>query len=272
LIDFNAGTRYPPLTTYPIRKPGEFRNVTPRRLTDQIGGLFELTPSERVALERLEERERVVRRGQPLLRENDRSTDLFFLIGGQMMSYVLLDDGSRQILRFLFPGDVLATAAIGYATSPETLVALTESTVCAIDRAQLVPMAREHPRLLLAIAALEQAERAALIDRLANVGRTSAKARVAAVMLDIRDRMRRGDPSIGDSFVLGLTQEEIGDATGLTAVHVNRMLRALEDERLIARAAGRVTFLDERMLRRVANYVDRMTGIDLNWIPAPAED
>lgn len=251
--------------------PGEIRIVTSRRLTDQIGGLIELTPSERAALDQLGDRERVVRRGQPLLRENDRSSELFFLLGGQMMSYVLLDDGSRQILRFLFPGDVLATAAIGYATSPETLVALTESVVCVVDRINLVTLAREHPRLLFAIAAIEQAERAALIDRLANVGRTSAKARVAAVLLDIRDRMRRGDPTIGDSFVLGLTQEEIGDATGLTAVHVNRMFRALEEERLIARAAGRVTFLDERMLRRVANYVDRMSGIDLSWVPVPAE-
>jgi CRP-like cAMP-binding protein len=253
------------------KKLGEFRHVTLRRLADQFGGLFELTRSERDALDRLGERERTLRRGQPLLRENDRSTELFFLLGGQMMSYVLLDDGSRQILRFLFPGDVLATAAIGYATSPETLVALTESVVCVVDRAQLVPLARDHPRLLFAIAAMEQAERAAMIDRLANIGRTSAKARVAAVLLDVRDRMQRGDATIGDSFTLGLTQEEIGDATGLTAVHVNRMLRALEDERLIARASGRVTILDERMMRRVANYVDRITGIDLSWVPAPAE-
>lgn len=245
--------------------------MTPRRLTDHFGGLFELTRSERTTLERLGERERTVRRGQPLLRENDRSTELFFLLDGQMMSFVLLDDGSRQILRFLFPGDVLATAAIGYATSPETLVALSESTVCVVDRSELVPLAREHPRLLFAIAAMEQAERAALIDRLANVGRTSAKARVAAILLDIRDRVRRGDSGTSDSFVLGLTQEEVGDATGLTAVHVNRMLRALEDEQLIARAGGRVTILDERMMRRVANYVDRLTSIDLSWIPAPAE-
>ena len=253
------------------KKAGEFRNVTPRRLTDKIGGLIELTSSERNALDRLGDRERVVRRGQPLLRENDRSTELFFLTSGTMMSYVLLDDGSRQILRFVFPGDLLSVAAIGYSTSPETLVALTESVVCAIDRTHLLAMGQRHPRLLLVIAAMEQAERAALIDRLANVGRTSAKSRVAAVLLDIRDRMQRGDPSIGDSFVPGLTQEEIGDATGLTAVHVNRMLRVLEEERLIARANGRVTFLDERMLRRVANYVDRMSGIDLSWVPAPAE-
>ena len=63
-------------------------------------------------------------------------------------------------------------------------------------------------------------------------------------------------------------QEEIGDATGLTAVHVNRMLRQLEDDGLISREAGRVTFLNEAGLGRVANYTDRFSGIDLSWLPA----
>ena len=113
-----------------------------------------------------------------------------------------------------------------------------------------------------------QIERAALTDRLAALGRTSAKARVAAVLIDMRNRLRMMDKSITDSFVLGLTQEEIGDATGLTAVHVNRMLRQLEEEGLIARANGRITFNDERGLMRAANYVDRYEGLDLSWLPA----
>ncbi len=70
-------------------------------------------------------------------------------------------------------------------------------------------------------------------------------------------------------FALGLTQEEIGDATGLTSVHVNRMLRQLEEEGMIARGSGRVTLTDERALARAANYVDRYEGLDLSWLPAP---
>ena len=66
---------------------------------------------------------------------------------------------------------------------------------------------------------------------------------------------------------LPLTQEEIGDATGLTAVHVNRMLRQLEDEALIARENGRVTIRNAPALMRTANYVDRFDGLDLGWLP-----
>jgi CRP-like cAMP-binding protein len=125
----------------------------------------------------------------------------------------------------------------------------------------------EHPRLAALMVVYNQIERMALTDRLAALGRSSAKARVAALLLEIRSRRRFVDRSIGDSFTLGLTQEEIGDATGLTSVHVNRMFRQLEDEHLIARENGRVTLLDERALARTANFIDRYADLDLSWLP-----
>lgn len=132
----------------------------------------------------------------------------------------------------------------------------------------MAQIATDQPRLFAAIVALDQMERVALTDRLAELGRTSAKSRVASVLLEVRDRLRRLDPEVGASFVPGLTQEEIGDVTGLTAVHVNRMLRQLEDEGLIVRESGRVTLLDEARLARATNYVDRISRIDFSWIPA----
>lgn len=227
-----------------------------------------LTEAERVSLDRLEERERALRRGAALVRENDPAAELFILKRGMMMSFVILDDGSRQILRFIFPGDMIALSALAYPRAPRTVSALADSIVCPFDRPVLARLAVEQPRLFAAIVAIEQTERVGLTDRLAGVGRTSAKARVASVLLDVRNRLRRIDPALGNSFVLGLTQEEIGDATGLTAVHVNRMLRQLEEEKLIARDSGRVRFLDEARLARAANYVDRRAGIDLSWLPA----
>lgn len=225
-----------------------------------------LTPSEHYALSRLEDRERALRRGGTLVRENDRAGEMFVLRKGMMMTSVLLDDGSRQILRFMFPGDMLAVSNLVYREAPETITALTDCVVSPFERSTLARLMNEHPRLSALILVYNQIERAALTDRLAALGRTSAKARVAAVLLEMRNRLRMSDDSLG-SFVLGLTQEEIGDATGLTAVHVNRMLRQLEDERLIAREGGRISFTDERALSREANYVDRYAGLDLGWLP-----
>ncbi|WP_294076151.1 Crp/Fnr family transcriptional regulator [Sphingomonas sp.] len=234
-----------------------------------LGELIELTSTERSALEQLEERQRHIRRGAILQRENEPGDELYILRKGLMMSYVLLDDGSRQILRFLFPGDMLGVSTIIYRESPETLCALSDCVVCPFDRNAFAQLLTAHPRLSALILVFSQIERVALTDRLAALGRTSAKARVAALLLDLRNRLRSTDKSIDKVFALGLTQEEIGDATGLTAVHVNRMLRQLEEEKLIARESGRVTLIDARALARAANYVNRYESLDLSWLPAP---
>ena len=141
--------------------------------------------------------------------------------------------------------------------------------VCPFDRAALADLIVEHPRLSALLLVYCQIERVALTDRLAALGRTSAKARVAALLLELRNRLRATDKNIASVFALGLTQEEIGDATGLTSVHVNRMLRQLEEEGLIARDSGKVTLIDERALARAANYVDRYAALDLGWLPKP---
>ena len=236
---------------------------------DILGELVDLTAGESAALEKLEERQRPLRRGAVLLRENATCNELFILRKGLMMSYVLLDDGSRQILRFLFPGDMLGVSSAIYREAPETLAALSDCVVSPFDRAALAEILREHPRLSALILVHSQIERVALTDRLAALGRTSAKARIAALLLELRNRLRATDRSIANVFALGLTQEEVGDATGLTAVHVNRMLRQLAEDGLITRDSGRVTLQDEHALARAANYVNRYEGLDLSWLPQP---
>ena len=235
---------------------------------ERLSDMVTLTAAEQAALDRLEDRERSLRRGGTLLREKDNATELYVLRKGMLMSSVLLDDGSRQILRFLFPGDLIAISSLVYREAPETVTALTDAVVAPFDRGALSRLLTDHPRLAALILIYNQIERVALTDRLAALGRTSAKARVAAILIELRNRLRMTDKTIATSFTLGLTQEEIGDATGLTAVHVNRMLRQLEEEGMIARESGRLTFRDERALCRAANYVDRYAGLDLSWLPA----
>lgn len=223
---------------------------------------------ERDVLDRLQDRERHYKRGAVLFRENDRHCDLFVVEKGVLMSYVVLDDGSRQILRFLFPGDMSGLATLIYHYCPESVEAVTDASICPLDRGALGRLFEEAPRIAALILAVNQIERVALTDRLAGLGRTSARARVAAILIELRNRFRRMDKDVDKTFTPGLTQEEIGDATGLTAVHVNRMLRQLEDEGLIAREGGRVTFLNEPALSKAANFVDRYANLDLSWLPA----
>ena len=242
-------------------------------LARQLARLTPLSGAERAALGRLEHRERAIVRGAVLQREGEPARELYVLASGSVMGSLLLDDGRRQILRFYCPGDLLGLANLTYRNCTETLTSLTSGIVRPIDPAAFAETLAQHPRLGLLLLALAQVDRAELTDRLAGVGRTSARSRVAALLIEIRNQRRRADPALGATFALGLTQEEIGDATGLTAVHVSRMLRQIEDEGLIAREAkrGRITLLDEPRLAREADFVDRYAALNLEWLPTAGE-
>ncbi|MGV3771123.1 MAG: Crp/Fnr family transcriptional regulator [Sphingobium phenoxybenzoativorans] len=234
---------------------------------DRLEKHLNLTERERTALARLEENQRKVKRGAMIQRANETITELFVLRAGRVMSYVILPDGSRQILRVYFAGDFIGSASTVYSKSPESLVALSDSVLCPFDKHALRVLLEEHPRVAALMFVLSQMERVALTDRLASLGRSSARARVASFLLDIIDRLRLMDDSITNSFDLKLTQEEIGDAVGLTSVHVNRMIRQMEADGLISRSNGRIALLNEKALEEIGHYTNRYNDLDLDWLP-----
>jgi CRP-like cAMP-binding protein len=205
-----------------------------------------LTASEREALGRLEEQSRSYRRGALIRSENDNARELFIVSTGWLHSYALLGNGSRQIMRLHFTGDILGLSSLAFGQSSDSISAVTDVTLCPFDREKLAILFEEHPRLGALIFALSVAERVTLADRLASVGRTSARARVASLICEMIARLRMAD---GDKkeFHIPLTQEEIGDSTGLTAVHVNRMMRELVDDGLIGE--GLAAFDDDTVHR-----------------------
>src|SRR5687768_12867528 len=93
-----------------------------------------LTGSEKAALARLEEHQCLYRRGMVIRRENERAPELLIVHSGWSAGYVLLQDGSRQILRLYLTGDLVSTSSAAFAEATESLVALTDVRVCPFDR------------------------------------------------------------------------------------------------------------------------------------------
>jgi CRP-like cAMP-binding protein len=237
-------------------------------LAERLGRYLHLVESERRALLELEEVERSVPRGTVLRAEQSPTRELYVVRKGWLYSSMLLADGNRQILTLHLPGELAGETSLAWNHAPFTITAATDATIRIIDKAALRGLFERHPRLAMLIHTLAQAERVMLADRLASVGRTSARARVAALLVDALRRLRANGEPIEEGIPLPLTQEEIGDATGLTAVHVNRMIRQLAEAGLISRTNGRVRILDEAELAAVANHVDRYGTIDTGWLPS----
>jgi len=224
-----------------------------------------LSDGERESLGRLEDQVRPFRRGTIIIRENEGPRELFVVQSGWLHASAVL----RQILRLHFPGDILGLPLLAFSESPETVTAVTDVVLCPFSRERFAGLLGDHPRLGALILGLTVADRVALADRLASIGRTPARARVGALLCEIFARTRRSGGGAGDEgVVVPLTQEEIGDATGLTAVHVNRMMRALVEDKVIARSNSHIRLLDEKRLISEANFVDR-TSIETGWLPPP---
>jgi CRP-like cAMP-binding protein len=227
-----------------------------------------LSDAERDALDRLEEQDRHFRRGAVVIGENEAPRDLYIVRSGWLHSSVVLGNGSRQIMRFHFQGDIVGLPSLAFADSPETVTAVTDVVLCPFGRERLATLIADHPRIAALLLSLAVADRVTLADRLASIGRTSARARVGALICEIFARMRRLGPVPADGLQLPLTQEDIGDATGLTAVHVNRMMRALVEDGIIVRSGSHVRLADEKRLVSESNFVDR-TGLETGWLPKP---
>lgn len=238
-------------------------------LAERLSHYVRLSEAEIQALSQFEDQERSYRRGAVVIRENEGPRDLFIVRSGWLHSSGVLGNGSRQILRFHFQGDIVGMPLLAFADSPDTVTAVTDVTLSPFSREKLGQIIADHPRLGALILCISVAERVALADRLASIGRTSARARVGSLICEIFSRMRRMDAVNGNGWVqLPLTQEDIGDATGLTSVHVNRMMRALADDGIIERNGGnQLRLLNEKRLAEQSNFVDR-TGLETGWLPS----
>lgn len=236
-------------------------------LAERLGQHVRLSAGEQAALERLEEQDRNCRRGTVVISENQTPRELFIVRRGWLHSSVVLGNGSRQIMRFHFQGDIVGLPLLAFPDSPETVTAVTDATLCPFSRERLAALMADHPRLAALVLSLTIAERVSLADRLASIGRTSARTRVSSLLCDIYQRLRQLGLAENGGLQLPLTQEDIGDATGLTAVHVNRMMRALAEDGMIERQGGHLRVVDEERLCAEASFVDR-NRFETSWLPA----
>jgi CRP/FNR family transcriptional regulator, anaerobic regulatory protein len=239
-------------------------------LAERLARWLPLTPAEQTACSRLEGASRRLKRGSTLVPADYGPGDAYVVRRGWLYSSVLLDNGARQIVNFYFPGDVAGLFHLASSKTIESLTVVADAEVALVDRSCLREMFVSQPRLCSLLFFYAQGERVALGQRLATVGRMPARARVAALIAQVLTGLRSAGPVLDNSFHLALTQEEIGDATGLTAVHVNRMLRSLASLGLIERRGSMMTVLDERALKRMANWMEHEEIPKPDWLPDAA--
>ena len=238
-------------------------------LTSRLQTYLDLTPEERDALDWAERRERRVPAGTVLLEEGGPVESLYVVQQGWFHASTRLANGGRQIQRFHYAGDLMGTSSIAWAWGANTLTAVSDCVVSELSKVNLGRIFKAEPRLGGLLFAMGAAENVALSDRLTSIGRTGALERLTTLLLDIIARLRVTAGGVVDSFELPLTQADIGDAVGLTKVHVNRTIREMERQGLIERAGRRIRIIDEAAMIASVGFVDRYGEIQTDWLPPP---
>ena len=229
-------------------------------LTRKLARFAALSAEDEEILAGLQSATRRIRRGGQIVSEGRHYDSLLVIVEGAAIRYRILHDGRRQILNIALAGDFIGFPACFFERALYSVAAIGEVLVAAIPFAALLVMFAERPRLAAAILWSFSCEAAMYAERLTDVGRRSALERVAHFLLELLTRLQTVGLAQARSFDLPLTQELIADALGLSLPHVNRTLRRLREDGLVAIAGQSVTIINIDALAALADFEQGYLG------------
>jgi CRP-like cAMP-binding protein len=163
-------------------------------------------------------------------------------------------NGARQITCLHIPGDMADLPSVVNPKSEWALGSLASTTVLRIPHTELRRLAAKHPGVAEAFWRDCVADGSIFSEWVVNVGRRDALSRLAHVFCEMAVRCEYAGLGDKRSFPLPITQTDLGDATGLTGVHVNRTLKELRTRSIVELRAGTVTIQDWEQLVSVADF------------------
>lgn len=223
-------------------------------LTRKLSAFSTLSGEELAVLERLHQRRRVFVPGRDLVQQGASKQVAYVLASGWVCSYKLQRDGSRQIIDFQIPGDFLGLRSILLRTSDHNFEPIMEVQAAEVLPQDLIGAFERTPRLVTAILWAASRDEAMMVEHLVNIGRRNAEERMAHFLLELSSRLALVGMGGREGYDCPLTQYHLADALGLSAIHVNRVLRQLRESELVTFRGGRVTIDDHDRLVELADF------------------
>lgn len=196
---------------------------------------------------------RTVHNGDYLVRAGEGVVRCGLLVEGYACRHKVTRNGGRQIVSFHIPGDILNLQNLFLERSDHNLEMISGGQVAWIPVHSLSALVENHPNIAKAIWRDTLIDASIFREWVVNVGRRTAKTRIAHMLCEFAARRATADASQTDNPYIPITQQQIADATGLTPVHVNRMIRALVEDGAMARGS-RVVITDWALMRSIADF------------------
>ena len=214
----------------------------------------ELGEEDRAALLGLPHTLKVIEAHHYVVREGDKPTHSCLMLSGLAYRHKLVRSGARQIVSIQMTGDMVDLQNSLLGTADHSVQALTRCEVALIPREAIKLIAFERPAIGQAMWYDTLVDGSIFREWIANVGRRDAKTRIAHLLCEYALRLEAAGLGNHTEWELPMTQEQLADCTGLTAVHVNRTLKALVKEGLISRDRRAVTVNDWNALAATGDF------------------
>ena len=196
------------------------------------------------------------RRHSYVLREADLVQDVSVLLEGFAQRQKLTGDGARQIVSFAVAGDPLDLDCLFLGEPDFSIQMCTDGTVAQVRAEAINALLDRRPEISRAVTAALLADASIFGEWVVNTGRRDSRQRIAHLLCELLVRLRAQDIHT-DPFELPFTQEQLADATGLTPVHVNRILKQLTNEGAIRRDRRLIHVSDWDVLEGIADFDPR---------------
>ena len=195
-----------------------------------------------------------VDKGATLLSEGSNSAHLFTVLAGWGFRYKLLEDGRRQILNYVLPGDMIGLQGSLMGQMQHSVEALSPMLLCMFERDRLMELYRGYPGLGYDITWIASREERMLDENLLSIGRRSALERAAYLLAFISSRARKVGMDGAGKVEIPITQQHVADTLGLSLVHTNKTIRKLMDRKLVQWRDGGCKVLDLDGLMALADW------------------
>lgn len=221
-------------------------NALARRLEEYIP----LTDADRAELQRLcTQSTQTIQAKRDLMREGDAPRFFYVILEGWACHYRSLENGRRQIVDFAIPGDLCDLNLFILDKMDHSIGTITRLKVAEVRRDVLHRVVTNYPNITTALWWVELVSKSIHREWIVNVGQRSARERIAHLFCEMFLRLESVGLTDGFSCDFPLTQNDLADTTGLTAVHVNRTIQELRRDGLVVFERHRLTIPDMRALQ-----------------------
>ena len=192
--------------------------------------------------------------GATIFSEGSNSAHIYTILDGAAFRFKILEDGRRQILNYVFPGDMVGLQSFLMGEMQYSVESLSNLRLCVFERGRMMSLFEKHPSLAYDVTWLAAREERMLDENLLSVGRRTALERIAYFIAFLYRRAAPVGLARGTTLDLPITQRHVADTLGLSLVHTNKTLRRLADRGLARWRDSGCEVLDPDGLQELAGW------------------